>query len=400
MNWGEATSHWRRVTLGEIVTFTQKPRKLKYSDAESIPFVPMELIPIGIIDFDSYILRTPGEISSGTYFEPGDILLAKITPSFENGKQGIIRELPTPYGIATTEVIPFREVKGVTDKEFLFFNLLRTQVRTELAGKMEGSTGRQRLNKSSLESLEITLPPLPEQRAIARALRAVQAARETRQREVELERERKTILMQHLFTKGTRGELTKMTEFGEVPESWQVVPLKRIATLRRGFDLPEYSRQEGKVPVIGSNGVVGWHSKSVSGLPVPGVMTGRSGSIGSLMYSETPYWPLNTSLYVDSFKGNDSLFVYYWLHFVEFERYAEGVSVPTLNRNMLHSILLPLPDVEEQVEVAYICRSIDDKITALDREAALLDELFRALLEDLMTGQLSAGPLIEAEEAP
>ena len=78
---------------------------------------------------------------------------------------------------------------------------------------------------SALETLrEFRLPPLPEQRAIAHILRAVQAAREARQREVSLERERKAALMAHLFTHGTRGEPTKQTPIGEMPVSWEVKP--------------------------------------------------------------------------------------------------------------------------------------------------------------------------------
>jgi Type I restriction modification DNA specificity domain len=104
----------------------------------------------------------------------------------------------------------------------------RDQILRELAGKMEGSTGRQRLSKASLENLELSLPPLPEQRAIARALRSVQEAREERQKELLLERERKAALMQHLFTHGTCDEALKQTEIGEIPESWRVDQLREF----------------------------------------------------------------------------------------------------------------------------------------------------------------------------
>ena len=79
--------------------------------------------------------------------------------------------------------------------------------------------------------MPIPLPPLPEQRAIAHILRAVQAAREARQREVSLERERKAALMAHLFTHGTRGEPTKQTPIGEMPASWEVVHFGEIRVL-------------------------------------------------------------------------------------------------------------------------------------------------------------------------
>src|SRR6266567_6608759 len=129
---------WRIVPLNKAFKFTKKPRELQYSTYVRIPFVPMEFVPIGHMFFEKYILKEYDDISSGTYFEPGDILLAKITPSFENGKQGIIENLPTPFGIATTEVIPIKEIEGISDKYFLFYYLLRHDIRSVLASKMEG----------------------------------------------------------------------------------------------------------------------------------------------------------------------------------------------------------------------------------------------------------------------
>lgn len=128
--------------------FTKKPRDLKFDEYESIPFVPMDLVPIGKLSFGDFILKKPSEFSSGTYFETGDLLLAKITPSFENGKQGIIPELPHGFGVATTEVIPIKEIPQVSNIHFLAYFLLRDDIRSSLAGKMEGSTGRQRLSQT------------------------------------------------------------------------------------------------------------------------------------------------------------------------------------------------------------------------------------------------------------
>ena len=170
---GEIPESWKTIRFGEAITFTKKPRDLRYSEYNEIPFVPMELIPIAKLFSEEFILKTNEELKSGTYFEPGDILLSKITPSFENGKQCIIPELPTPFGIATTEVIPFHEVVGVSDKFYLFYYLLLPNVRISLAGKMQGTTGRQRLNKEALVNLEIPVPLIPEQRAIAGVFQAI-----------------------------------------------------------------------------------------------------------------------------------------------------------------------------------------------------------------------------------
>ena len=185
MNKINLPDHWKVVRLGDIIAFTKKPRDLRYSEYNEIPFVPMELIPIAKLFSQEFILKTNDELKSGTYFEPGDILLPKITPSFENGKQCIIKELPTPFGIATTEVIPIREIKGVSDISYLFYYLLFPNVRISLAGKMQGTTGRQRLSKDALVNLQIPLPPLPEQRAIASIFQAIDEKTAALEQEVE-----------------------------------------------------------------------------------------------------------------------------------------------------------------------------------------------------------------------
>jgi type I restriction enzyme, S subunit len=241
---------WQTIRLGDAFPFTKKPRGLRYSDFERIPFVPMESVPIGGLSFSQFVLKTPADVSSGTYFEPGDILIAKITPSFENGKQGIIESLPLRFGVATTELIPIKDVPGVSDKHFLFFYLLRREVRSALAAKMDGSTGRQRLSPITLANWEILLPPLSEQCAIARVLRTVQDAIQARRREVALERERKAALMQHLFTHGTRGEQTKVTEIGEMPESWRVVQLGDLCELLQYGTSERCHAEEDGAPVL------------------------------------------------------------------------------------------------------------------------------------------------------
>ncbi len=395
MSMANFPEHWKRARFREVATFTKKPRDLHYSEYDEVPFVPMDLIPIAKLFSEKFTLKTNNELSSGTYFEPGDILLAKITPSFENGKQCIIEELPTPFGIATTEVIPIREVVDVSDRFYLFYYLLLPDVRTLLAGKMQGTTGRQRLGKGTLVNLEIPLPPLPEQRAIAHVLQTIQEAKAARQRELALERERKAALMDYLFSYGTKGESRKQTEIGEIPESWEVVRLGKIVTLQRGKDLPVQSRHAEDIPIVGSNGIVGWHNEPVENVPIPGVVTGRSGSIGFLTYIDQPYWPLNTALYVRDFHGNNPLFVYYWLHLFPFEKYSQGVSVPTLNRNLVHPVTFRLPPLPEQAEIAEILQAFDKKIIALEQETDRLDELFHAMLDELMTGKRSAISLID-----
>jgi type I restriction enzyme S subunit len=169
---GTIPEDWEVVKLIDAFEFSRKPRDLSISKDDLIPFIPMEYIPDEKIFVNKYDSKKIEEIGSGTFFLKGDLLVAKITPSFENGKQCLVRELPTDFGYATTEVWPIH----ATDKGnilYLFYYLKRDDVRVSISSKMEGSTGRQRVPKKVLENLLLPLPPLPIQQKIAEILSAV-----------------------------------------------------------------------------------------------------------------------------------------------------------------------------------------------------------------------------------
>lgn len=115
--------------------------------------------------FYYYLKKTEG-ISSGTYFEEGDILISKITPCFENWKQCIINKIPNGFGMATTEVTPIKEIPKISNKYFLFYYLLKTDIRSFIKSKMEGATGRQRVPVHVMKELLIPFPSLDEQNEI------------------------------------------------------------------------------------------------------------------------------------------------------------------------------------------------------------------------------------------
>jgi type I restriction enzyme S subunit len=167
---GPIPAHWRVVRLGEVVDIG--PTRFERHSRDVLPFIPMSLIPEQGLFVSQWEYRTPQEIRSGVAINEGDLLLAKITPCLENGKQGIVRGIPGGWGYATTEVFPIRPGDQLLT-EILALYLLQPHVRQSLAAKMEGTTGRQRLPKSVLLDLFIPLPPLSEQREIARILQAV-----------------------------------------------------------------------------------------------------------------------------------------------------------------------------------------------------------------------------------
>lgn len=123
----------------------------------------------------------------------------------------------------------------------------------------------------------------------------------------------------------------------------------------------------GPYPVVMSNGIGGWHSKYM--VKGPGVVTGRSGTIGSLHYIEQNYWPHNTSLWVTSFNGNEPRFVYWLYASIGLERFGSGSGVPTLNRNDVHDLRVGFPcDVVEQRRIGTFFSRLDHLITLHQRE--------------------------------
>jgi type I restriction enzyme S subunit len=178
---------WEVVRLGEVVNFSKKPRTLNLNSFEKIPFIPMEMIPIEKTYISNYMLKAPDKILSGVYCEREDILLPKITPCFENGKQGIIKDIPSDFAFATTEVYPIKPKNDLLDKMFLFYFLVKPDIRKVIADKMQGTTGRRRVPKDAVEDTLTPLPSLPEQQEIAHILSTVD-------KKIEIEERRKATL--------------------------------------------------------------------------------------------------------------------------------------------------------------------------------------------------------------
>ncbi|MCB9909827.1 MAG: restriction endonuclease subunit S [Planctomycetes bacterium] len=160
---------------------------------------------------------------------------------------------------------------------------------------------------------------------------------------------------------------------------WAEVPLGDVITLQRGFDLPSHDRKPGNVPIVSSSGVSGYHSEV--GARGPGVVTGRYGTIGQVFLIKEDYWPLNTTLWVKDFHGNDPHFASYLLRTIDFQSCSDKSSVPGVNRNDLHRIPVSLPPLAEQKAIAAILGALDDKIELNRQMNATLEAMARALFQ-------------------
>jgi type I restriction enzyme S subunit len=161
---------------------------------------------------------------------------------------------------------------------------------------------------------------------------------------------------------------------------WVNCTLGDVLTLQRGFDLPAQDRKPGPYPIIASTGEVGTHSEKM--VRAPGVVIGRSGSLGGGQFITRDFWPLNTTLWVKDFQGNDPRFCFYLLTSIDFGQFNVGGAVPTLNRNHIHPLPVYVPrDISEQRAIAHILGTLDDKIELNQRMNETLEAMARALFK-------------------
>lgn len=402
---------WKVGPVADAFDFTGKPRGLDLSkNGDEIPFFPMEQIPLGRIHVSEFTPKPVAQLGSGTYVENGDLMVAKITPSFENGKQAIV-EIETDFAYATTEVIPLRGRKGESDTLFLFFYLLHPEVRSDLAGKMEGSTGRQRLSKTVLGDRLIPLPPLSEQKKIAHIISTVQRSIEAQERIIQTTTELKKALMHKLFTEGLRNEPQKQTEIGPVPESWEVVELGELLEIAQ-YGMSVKGNPEGNHPILRMTNqvdgqIVGRNLQfvEISDGEFEKFRVGR----GDILFNRTNSLDLVGRTAIFDIKG-EFVFASYLIrlrtdakklnpfflncYFNTDEIQARLKSIATravsqsnISATRLKGFAVPKPSLEEQGEIVAHAIALDRKLAIHRAKLEQLQDLFRTFLHELMTAK-------------
>ena len=163
--------------------------------------------------------------------------------------------------------------------------------------------------------------------------------------------------------------------------NWKECTLGDLITFQRGHDLPKSQMINGKYPVVGSNGIIGYHNEYTT--EAPSITIGRSGNVGNpyIVYGRT--WSHNTTLYVKDFKGNDPVFVYYFLKTIDLANYAGGSAVPTLNRNHIHTLPIEVPEsVGVQKKIGYYLRLFDEKIELNNEINKNLEQQAQAIFKE------------------
>jgi type I restriction enzyme S subunit len=407
--------HWSRV--GDGYEVTKKQRGLDRATFPTVPFAAMEAIPQDGSYLPTFTMKAPDEIASGTYFERGDVLVGKITPSFENGKQALVQELAAPFGYATTEVIPLHPRSDQHDPRLLFFYLLHPDVRHYVTERMEGSTGRKRVPENVLLDLPIPAIEPKDQLAIADALEAIQRASAL---EAHCERaswKLKRAAMRELFARGLRGEPQKETEIGSMPENWQARPIVDLCEIQSGGtprksvadywigEIPWASGKDLKVPTLhdtidhvsreGAEAGSRIAPADAVLILVRGMGLAKDLPVSVISRPMAFNQDLKALVSRGEFSGT---FIRSAIHCAKDRLLSRIVpsahGTMTLNLDDIETFRVPCPsDPTEADEIVEILNALDRKIDLHKRKRALLEDLFKALLHKLMTGEYRVADL-------
>ena len=267
----------------------------------------------------------------------------------------------------------------IGDADVYFVYSMSERIKKWAEEKASGSTFLE-ISGRQLETMPVNLPSLVEQQAIGSFFSHLDDLITLHQRKYDKLVIFKKSMLEKMFPKD--GESVPEIRFAGFTDPWEQRKLIMVAPLQRGFDLPAEKIIPGVYPVMMSNGIGAYHNEyKVKG---PGVVTGRSGTIGNLQYVESAFWPHNTTLWVTKFYGNHPKFIYYLYEKIDLKRYKAGSGVPTLNRNDVHDTMVFFPaSRKEQELISAVLTYLDDLITLHQRKLELLQNIKKSLLDKM-----------------
>ncbi|AYJ95015.1 TPA: restriction endonuclease subunit S [Klebsiella pneumoniae] len=233
---GQVPEHWKIAQIKRISALNPRKSTLSEEKDSLCTFLPMEKLRTNAVTLDE--TRPIHEVYGGySYFCDGDILIAKVTPCFENGNIAVANGLVNGIGFGSTEINVLR-VNGKGHNRFLYYRLQEEQFRTIAKSEMRGTGGLKRVPTDLFESFTIGLPDTDEQATIAATLdqetARIDALIEKKTRFIELLKEKRQALITHAVTKGLDPNV-KMKDsgvewIGQVPEHWEVKPFFALVT--------------------------------------------------------------------------------------------------------------------------------------------------------------------------
>ncbi len=252
-------------------------------------------------------------------------------------------------------------------------------------------TTQDNMSLEKLLSFNLYVPKLETQKKIAAVLSAYDDLIENNKRRIAmLEKMAEEIYREWFVRLRFPGHETTKLEKG-VPTDWKSGRFRDLCTLQRGFDLPDSQITFGEFPVVASTSIKAYHSAYKVEPPV--ITTGRSGSLGTVIWVNKKAWPLNTSLYVKNFHGNSPFYVFHTLRGMNLANFNSGAGVPSLNRNHLNNLAMSIPPSRIQDEFAKHVSPMQELKDNLELGTKKQIQTRNLLLPRLISGKLSVEDL-------
>lgn len=279
--------------------------------------------------------------------------------------------------------------KKVLNIRYLYYGI---ELKLNLLKSLSTGSATRFITKGIIDNLEFSLPKINEQNRIVNVLSAYDNLIENNNRRIAILEDMAQSLYREWFVKfrfpGYQNSKFKESSLGLIPEGWEVKRLDDFVVLQRGFDLPKKKRNEdGGVPIYASSGICGFHD--VVKVRGPGIVTGRSGTLGIVTLIIEDFWALNTTLWVKEFKGCSAYYGYYLLSSIGLENYNSGAAVPTLNRNYIHGLPIISPENKFIDEFEKYVSSNFKAIDLLKRKNNVLRSQRDLLLPKLISGKIT-----------
>lgn len=339
-----------------------------------------------------------GEIPEDYILKPDDLIISMTDLSKEGDTLGFPAKVPyvkEKTFLHNQRIGLVQFLTNDVDKDFLYYLLCTKSYQKMIVNSASGSTVRH-TSPTKITEYEFLLPPLPEQRAIAAVLSSFDDKIEL------LRSQNQTLeaLAQALFKewfvdfnfpnaqgkpyKKSDGKMVK-SEPGEIPKNWKNGKLSDILKLSYGKALKTDNRTEGEFPVIGSSGIIGFHNDFlVNG---PGIVIGRKGTMGSVVWIENNFYPIDTTFFVqDKLQVNNLYFHLFLLKRIDFNKLGSDSAVPGLNRESAYSVIVVIPDKKIINKFNETVAALLDKKEKNSVQIETLTILKHKLLPKLMKG--------------
>lgn len=370
-------SEWKEYKLKDFAVVNPTERISKGTVAKKIPMEVIQPFTKRISAFSNK------EYKGGVKFRNGDTIMARITPSLENGKTSFVDILDEDeIAFGSTEFIVLRERDNVSDKHFLYYLAISPTIRFTAIKSMTGSSGRQRVQIGVVKEHLLEAPPLPEQRAIASVLSSLDDKIELLHRQNQTLEHMAETLFRQWFVPARAGDSDAGGE--EADEDWEEGVLGDLVEVKYGKDHKKLL--DGQIPVYGSGGFM----RAVDRPLYDGesVLIPRKGTLNNVMYVDEAFWTVDTMFYTIMKRKHIAKFVYQFIKQKDLASMNVGSAVPSMTTSILNNMPIEIPRNDLLERFDKIVSEFYSKIKFNQTQIRTLTALRDTLLPKLMSGEV------------